>query len=384
MRLIWLLAVSLLQQVSECVDLPWEIDFYSPYYGNVTLPCGFFRNATLCLDDAVKYFEFEKKTISDACCLCGGGVVASRLQNKLISWKITAFGHEATPTEFEAPACEQPGSIAAVSRAFKCDQCLSNSYDCNSCVENDCARGFLGPEVQISEDSGSVELAIPDNAAVVTSEISLEASDTVLTGSVFVYLDLTNLNREGLSIRLKSPSGTIAWLARGGPGQNAKAQGLWQLATLQYWREQANGAWTLQILNDGTRLSSGGCQDMDWEYAYKLDDKDEIMTCFDFQTVTNCKDDNQVSQSVWGIMYENIDIGTACCACGGGLRVRQELRSWKLEVNGHEGGENVESTQPDAQGKPISDVDPTESSGKAWVRGLGWSTTVAGFLLLCR
>jgi subtilisin-like proprotein convertase family protein len=99
--------------LSTCVDLlDWSIDVQlSDEPEPLVIDCGVFERAELCVDGTegplfTTFFvgvsgvsdpslaDTEGRTPGDACCVCGGGAVASSLRDVLSSWRLAIYGND--------------------------------------------------------------------------------------------------------------------------------------------------------------------------------------------------------------------------------------------------------------------------------------------------
>jgi hypothetical protein len=185
--------------ISECVDTTWET-----MSDGILYSCADFKPISDCTDPtqvspSIQIAEFNGITIFDACCACNGGTDAATVQNRLVSWRIIAYGHEARATDPPRPApatttilptaasatsqTSSPGNQTAPAPAatlspasgplplvdtascpylddncsfpiqfnrvcdaatascpdcFDCDKCQAYSFDCAACVQNGC------------------------------------------------------------------------------------------------------------------------------------------------------------------------------------------------------------------------------------------------------
>jgi subtilisin-like proprotein convertase family protein len=106
------------------------------------------------------------------------------------------------------------------------------------------------PELQITGESGTISLTIPDYpSGPVSSIISIEADDAFKTEWATVYLSLSHSSRGDLDVILISPTGTESILHPGQRPENTQVDERWKLSTVRNWNEPANGDWTLRIVD---------------------------------------------------------------------------------------------------------------------------------------
>ncbi|CAB9505443.1 Furin-like protease 1, isoform 1 [Seminavis robusta] len=257
----------------------------------------------------------------------------------------------------------------------------------------------LGMQLQLSELSGDIDKEVSVDENALSSSINITTPGYVKAESVVVFLNMTHAHRGGLKVSLTSPSGTKSHLSRSGPSSHSSPDDdWWSLGTVQFWGELVEGDWMLQI-SDSTSESSERtevCVDRKWEFRY-WNVKEERLTCNDFARVTDCRDESQVAPPIWDMVYEDIDIGAACCSCGGGLRSSRLLQSssrlllsWKLVVYGHKSARPVVSpapTVPVASTSPPDEVDevipvPTSGAGRLYWTLLLMATSASAVLTL--
>ena len=81
------------------------------------------------------------------------------------------------------------------------------------------------------------------------SHATVAATETFVTESAVVYLDLHHASRGDLEIVLTSPGGTESVLTPGQRPENSQTEVRWKLMTVRNWGESAKGDWTLSILD---------------------------------------------------------------------------------------------------------------------------------------
>lgn len=201
---------------------------------------------------------------------------------------------------------------------------------------------YYSEEQQIVEDSGSIDLVIPEypNDGV---ETSIQIDGDIVVESVSVYLDLFHSSRGDLEIVLVSPSGTESVLHPSRRPENS-ADERWKLLTLRNWGESAEGSWTLRLV-DHREGSLEDCVDNIWSIEA---DSIEI-DCGTLERALVCEDGGEGSRfdaifsglslnSAALVSADNVSPGDACCTCGGGRSAddaQNILRSWNIAVYGH-------------------------------------------------
>lgn len=231
----------------------------------------------------------------------------------------------------------------------------------------------FGQEKQLWNDTGTINLPILDNDQEIASStlhIPKRLATNFVTESVVVYLDLIHPSKGDLRILLTSPGGTDAILHPGERPENTLLEGgeddfkRWKLLSLRSWGESPIGDWKLSM-QDRSPGIYGYCVDLPWKYVYATGngDKNDTLTCSNFDRVTDCKDDNQVTLEERSTLYQNRTLLDSCCSCGGGLNSSEVvpiLRAWKLVVYGHlvESDEELNLPVSQPQGN-----DPQSSGG---------------------
>lgn len=158
-------------EISECADLSWQ---YSE--GGLLLECSDIENVfSGCttadgIPQSLLDFDFNGLTVIDACCACGGGQLASDIQQRLLSWRMITYGHKkqertSTPTQLptiapslpillppiDSASCDFRGETCPLEvlfdsecsegcvECFDCDRCeVHSATSCTVCVEDDC------------------------------------------------------------------------------------------------------------------------------------------------------------------------------------------------------------------------------------------------------
>lgn len=227
----------------------------------------------------------------------------------------------------------------------------------------------FGNETQLKEESGLVNLTIPDDATkIVTSSVSFpewEKEGFFLTESVVVYADIQHPSRGDLTLVLTSPGGTASILHPSKRPERLQLEGedrgKWKLLSLRTWGEFPAGEWTLSLVDDSPG-NYGDCFDIPWEYSYASSNSagNETLTCADFETVTDCSDETQVNPAALKVIWENRTLLQSCCNCGGGKAssgVAPILRAWRMIIYGR-----IVESKKDFLVSPPSPSRPSPSS----------------------
>jgi len=137
------------------------------------------------------------------------------------------------------------------------------------------------------------------------------SASKILVENVEVDVYLQHLSRGHLKISLISPNGTVSELTPGSLPENGQDDRPWDLRTVRSWGEQAEGTWTLMIVDD-TEGDVSDCADVeDWKV-------------FDIGSPVGCEyyEARSALQNASDVDLANslIDFGAihACCSCGGG------------------------------------------------------------------
>ena len=109
------------------------------------------------------------------------------------------------------------------------------------------AQGWtnLGPQVNLSKDSGAPGIAIPDNNATGAVRTFDFSGTNMRVEFVQFTVDITHPFRGELEYTLTSPSGMKAVVNRRTGDNTANLQ--WTFGDSQHWGEQSNGTWTLEV-----------------------------------------------------------------------------------------------------------------------------------------
>ncbi|CAB9505040.1 Furin-like protease 1, isoform 1 [Seminavis robusta] len=96
--------------IEDCVDRLWQANSDGLFW-----VCDDFIPITDCssptqVAPSLQLMEFMGLTIFDACCACGGGVDATALDQRLVSWRMIAYGHEHQATPETPPPTAPPSS----------------------------------------------------------------------------------------------------------------------------------------------------------------------------------------------------------------------------------------------------------------------------------
>lgn len=200
-----------------------------------------------------------------------------------------------------------------------------------------------GPEKQILEDSGEVNLPIADvRTSAVTSMLHVNQPSDFYTESVVIYLQVEHQSRGNLEVTLVSPSGTQSVLTAGGYRESTQLsrEQRWKLMTVKNWGEDPNGVWVLTVRDtkEGSYKAAGECVDA---YFWAID-SEGMYGCE--KMLAN--GDLCFSESSPGAPRAS----DACCACGGGgvAPLENKLVSWTMVVYGHD---NMEGPSTVSVGK---------------------------------
>lgn len=224
-------------------------------------------------------------------------------------------------------------------------------------------------EKQVLAESGTIDLAIPDNtespvlAQLTITETDVQTSTSeidIAMESVVVYLDIGHASRGDLQIVLVSPGGTRSILAPGKRPENTVLQSeqRWKLMTLRSWGESPIGTWTLEISDEKAGLLEE-CIELPWEYATT----DEYFQCSSFADL-DCTDTSRVPIVLQQAEFNGITMFEACCECGGGQNaadIVQQLRSWRMITYGHK--ISVTTVAPTASAANPQTALPTVAAG---------------------
>jgi len=110
--------------LSECVDLPWSIDF-----AQEVIDCQFFLLSKACEDGGqgsmfseyfdgvsdlsdVAFVDGNGVGPTDACCECGGGSSAALVDDSLRSWRLVVYGHDVLESPPATPSIPTSGSTS--------------------------------------------------------------------------------------------------------------------------------------------------------------------------------------------------------------------------------------------------------------------------------
>jgi subtilisin family serine protease len=200
-------------------------------------------------------------------------------------------------------------------------------------------------ERQIMVDSGTIALTIPDFPSdTVTSAVTVTNSDFIVE-SANVYLSLVHASRGDLDIVLVSPNGTESLIHPGARPENSQIEGKWKLMTVRAWGENADGVWSLRLVD----RKAGNLADCVDSAGWVFDFVGAELTCGSLEKLQVCGNGGEgdkfsyffgstVSLSDSRLANsDGITPGEACCACGGGVAatsVKNVLQSWHLVLYG--------------------------------------------------
>jgi subtilisin family serine protease len=231
--------------------------------------------------------------------------------------------------------------------------------DANAAVTAASTWSYFSTELQIVEDSGAVNIPIPDYlGGAVTSSVTVDTVPTFAVESVIVYLDLTHSTRGDLQIVLTSPAGTASILAPGQRPENSQVGMSWKLMTVRKWGEAANGNWTLSLVDQRAGDLSTCVDVAGWSISFGTTDPVEL-DCGIFRRASICVDGaagpgftnlfSNIATDLTDPFFSDengVGVSDACCVCGGGVQasaLKDVLRSWRLLVYGRD----VAVTGPD-------------------------------------
>lgn len=208
-----------------------------------------------------------------------------------------------------------------------------------------------GPELQVSAESGVINMPIGDGPESATSlGLTLSASDFV-TESVVVSLNVSHPARGNLQILLESPHGTLTQLI---PTLRAEIQQDimdWELMSVRSWGEDPSGEWNLTVIDWIPGNMAYNCVDKPFLWTIG----DDQATCEVFVEDNICMD-GMVNDTAVAMLVEigievdsladdesGVSFRDACCACGGGSKTgrltpaesENSVVSWKLVAYGH-------------------------------------------------
>jgi Proprotein convertase P-domain len=124
--------------LSSCVDLDWGmVETDGTLVTCATLKAAGISDCSIAgIGATLLETVFEGRTPLDACCVCGGGIDVSGLQNMLKSWMIQIYAHDAdvTPSPVVAAVTTAPGT-----------QINSNSNSSTTPAPNPAFNGSIAP-----------------------------------------------------------------------------------------------------------------------------------------------------------------------------------------------------------------------------------------------
>jgi subtilisin-like proprotein convertase family protein len=222
--------------------------------------------------------------------------------------------------------------------------------DANAAVNAAKTWESYSAEQNITTNSGSVDIPIPEyreGQIPITSVVTVDASDTFITESVVVYVNLTHASRGDLNIVLTSPLGTESVLHPGQRPESTQGVERWQLMTVRNWGESPKGDWILSVVDESAGDVSECLDVADWLVTFA----DTDITCFFLTFWEACADGGQgpafadVLQGFIGLTdpdltdENGVTPDIACCECGGGMApdtLTDMLHSWQLVVYGRD------------------------------------------------
>ena len=123
------------------------------------------------------------------------------------------------------------------------------AVDAAAAVDLAAAWTPVGPEVSVTSGVVSVDRAIPEDAAGVTSAVTVPTGLSV--EKVEVVFDAAHTHRGDLEVVLTSPAGTRSVLAaeHDDPGDDYAS---WVFSSARHWGENSAGEWTLTVADRAT------------------------------------------------------------------------------------------------------------------------------------
>ena len=110
------------------------------------------------------------------------------------------------------------------------------------------------PEIELTAESGTIDLVIPDDPdQTVESTLPIDQGQAgFIVESVVIFIGYDHVKRGNLKIVLTSPSGTVSALHPSKRGENTTLpEGTkWELMTVSNWGESPAGDWTLSITDE--------------------------------------------------------------------------------------------------------------------------------------
>ena len=236
--------------------------------------------------------------------------------------------------------------------------------DANAAVEAAKSWTIFDEELNISGESGVIDLAIPEHdAGSASSTISISTDQDFVTESVVVFFNIAHLYRGDLDVVLTSPSGTRSLLAPGKRPENTQVDESWQLMTVRNWGEPADGEWTLTMtdISPGTEIES--CYPIsNWEVPFE----GLVVTC-GLMAVSGCCVDGKDLGCGVPPNEDGVGPDDACCECGGGGQApvsKNSLKSWRLEVYGR-----IDAPDPSSGPSSSPSTSPTIEVGFSPISG---------------
>ena len=273
------------------------------------------------------------------------GVIALVLQaNPYLSWRDVQGVLATTSTQVDMSDTSWTTNAAGFHHSYKYGFGVINAGEAVAA-----AQSWINysTEVILIGDSGYDNQVIPEYlSGDVVSTITMNANATFVAESTTIYVNLTDSSRGDLELVLISPSGTESIVHPGRRPENQQGDDRWKLMTVRNWGEPVIGDWRLRI-TDKSAGDVSECVDQAWSTEFG----GQFIDCQFFLMSKACVDGAQgpdflsyfsgVSDLNAVALTDINGVGpsSACCVCGGGTKaalVDDVLRSWRLEISGHE------------------------------------------------
>lgn len=185
---------------------------------------------------------------------------------------------------------------------------------------------------------------IPIDGTPLVSKMKVEGHEHFRIESVYLFVKVAHGTRGDLDVRLTSPQGTESVLAQGQRPETTETSGEWQFRTLVNYFEPGHGEWKLTITDDHRQETvKEVCADLEWSVPMNQVFGNGSPDPFDCGGVAGqryCKDGNIedvdiLNRTPYFADSKKVQPADACCVCGGGRKVLQELLSWRLEIFWH-------------------------------------------------
>ena len=242
---------------------------------------------------------------------------------------------------------------------------------------------LLGPEENITQYSGPLDLIISDDATTsVTTTLEIVAPPFTLE-SVKVALGVSHFSRGDLEILLTSPSNITSILHPGGRPEKTllfEDDQFWELVTVRNFGESAEGIWTLTV-RDIKMSEDQACKDRDYNATFTGRNGAQNIGCRYFEFLGICVDGAVIKQGFYArralqatSVWNGLNATEACCVCGGGA-TEEVLRDWQLVLYGTSDDTPSPSSTPSSSPSfPL----PTDESTAPLGIGVTLGTVVLG------